>query len=255
MNRLFSIILFCLLAGFAAATPNRRFDEANRNFSAGEFGEAARIYQNILNTTGPSAAVLFNLGNCEQNLGKYGPAILAYERARLLAPRDPDLLANLARAREAAAVFEETGRFPRRDAFFAYLSLNEWSWLLSGSVLLLGVLAVLFGILRIQKRPLVLVLFATVGLAVCGIVIAATALYLRKDERNLGVVLTASAAVRLSPFEKAESIGTSGPGHIVHLLKASHGFYYVWIYGTELRGWMSDQDVSAINAFSTGEGG
>lgn len=246
MKRIFQILLLCLAVGPASAAPETPFERANHQFEAGKFQVAADIYREVLDQDGASAAVLFNLGNCEQRLGRYGPAILAYERARLLAPRDPDIAANLGLARKAATVFEESGRYPRLDAFFSYLSLNEWSWLVAGSGLLLGGLAVLRGGWRLGKRWMVVGTRATAGLAVVCILAGAGALYLRHGERNRGIVLTDNAVVRLSPFEKAESLGTAGSGRIVHLHETKDGFHYVQVPGTELRGWMSAKDVGAI---------
>jgi hypothetical protein len=59
-------------------------------------------------------------------------------------------------------------------------------------------------------------------------------------------VLTENAAVLLSPFETAESLGTTGPGRIVRILEANDGFRYVEVPGTNLRGWMDGDDVAAI---------
>ena len=45
-----------------------------------------RLMKSVLAQEGPSAAAYYNLGNARQRLGNIGPAILAYERARLLTP-------------------------------------------------------------------------------------------------------------------------------------------------------------------------
>jgi tetratricopeptide (TPR) repeat protein len=248
MNRSIANILFCLLAGLAPAAEPSRFDRANREFADGNFAKAADIYQGILETEGPPAAVLFNLGNAEQKLGNHGRAILAYERARLIAPRDPDLRANLALSRKAAAVFEEPRRFPRLAAFFDYLSLNEWSWLFVGSTLFVGVLAIVRGTVRLPRRWMRNTFRGTAGLAVVAMIVGATALYQRQGERDRGVVLTEDAPIRLSPFEKAGTIGAAGAGRIVRLLETKDGFHYVEVPGTELRGWIADRDVAAIQS-------
>lgn len=245
MKRIFLTIIYGLLAGLAVADESL-FDKANHQFEAGDIAGASAIYQEILVSEGPSASVLFNLGNCEQRLGKYGYAILAYERARLLTPRDPDLLTNLDLARKAATAFEESDRHPVMDVFLNYLSLNEWSWLVAGSALLLGGLALLCGCLRMRRRWMIIGTRILAGLAGFLIVGGAVILYLRRDDVNRGVVLTKYAVVKLSPFKEAESIGTPGTGHIVRILESKEGFHYVEVSGTGLRGWMSDEDVSAI---------
>ncbi len=50
----------------------------------------------------PTAALFYNLGNAYYKQGDHGRAILNYRRAQQLAPRDPDIEANLALARAQA---------------------------------------------------------------------------------------------------------------------------------------------------------
>lgn len=57
---------------------------------------------------GYSAASLYNLGNAYARSGKIALAVLEYERARVLAPRDPDIEANLAHARELKGIAPQT---------------------------------------------------------------------------------------------------------------------------------------------------
>ncbi len=244
MIRNFHVGLLCYLLG-AGVLFASEFDDANRQFKTGDFAGAAAAYENILTQEGPRAAVYYNLGNTYQSLKRYGPAILAYERARLLIPRDPDLLANLALARKAAAAVEETGRNPRLEAVLGYLSRNEWSWLVAGAALFLGGVAVVGGAVKLPLRTHLFV-FVSAGVAGLVMVAGATALYLRRDEASLGIVLSENATVRLSPFEGAESLGTSGPGRIVHLGKETSGFHFAEFPGTNLRGWLANKDAASI---------
>lgn len=233
--------LLCLFLGTPALFAND-FDQANQQFKAGDFAGAAASYEKILAAEGPRATVFHNLGNSYQQLKRYGPAILAYERARLLTPRDPDLLANLALARKAAAVDEEPGIHPPLDAVLNYLSRNEWSWLVAGGALFLGVLAVACGVVKLPRQWVA----GPACLAGFCIIAGATALYLRRAEASRGVVLSGDAAVRLSPFEKAESLGTPGVGRIVRLGARSGDFQYIEVPGASLSGWMAGKDVAAI---------
>jgi len=230
--------------GLSAATT--ALDQAHQRYAAGDFTAAANAYEQVLTSDGPRAAVFYDLGNCYQRLGQYGPAILAYERARLLTPRNPDLLANLTLARKAATAFEEPGLNPRLDALLNPLSRNEWSWLVTGAALFLGGLALVRGAVSMPRRWLRQA--CIVAAVVAGIVIVwgAAALHVRRAEANRGIVLTATASVRLSPFASAESLGTPGPGRNVQLGQQSGHFIYVTVPGTKLCGWMADTDVAAI---------
>ncbi len=244
MNKNLLLGLLCFFLGLSSvfATP---FDQANRQFKAGDIAGAADAYEQILAADGPRAAVFYNLGNCYQQLKQYGPAILAYERARLLTPRDPDLLANLALARKAATAFEETGSRPRLDAALNYLSRNEWSWLVAGAALFLGGLAIVCGAVKLPRRGRT---FARISASMAGLAIAAgaTALYLRRAETSRGIVLSDHATVRLSPFEQAEALGTPGPGRIVRLGAKSGAFHYIEVPATNLHGWLAAKDVAVI---------
>ncbi|MCX6865661.1 MAG: tetratricopeptide repeat protein [Verrucomicrobia bacterium] len=248
MNRILLPGLCGLLLGMppvsAAASPG--FEQANRQFQAGDCAAAAAAYEKILAADGARAAVFYNLGNSYQRLGQYGHAILAYERARLLTPRDPDLLANLALARKAAAAFEENGNHPRLDAAVNYLSRNEWSWLVAGAALFLGGLAVLGGVLGMPRSGMRQTALTAAGMAALAIMAGATALYHRRDEASRGVVLTENAAVRLSPFDKAETLGSPGLGRTVHIRSHNGGFHYIEVPGTHLHGWLPIKDVAAI---------
>jgi hypothetical protein len=221
--------------------------EANRQFANGEYSKAADSYQKLLEDGGPDAAVYYNLGNALQSERKYGPAILAYERARLLTPRDPDLQSNLAMARKAATAFEEPDLHPRVDAVLGYLSRDEWSWLVAGGALFLGVFSLGRGLAEWPvrwTRQLGAALAVAAGL---GIVAGSAALWMRRGDAMRGIVLTESASVKLSPFGKAEALGTAMPGRVVRLGDSSGDYRYIEVPGTALKGWLSKADVAAIS--------
>ena len=251
MNTIFSKLLFSLFAllvsaSMAVAGNPTGFDDANKLFQSGDFSGAATAYQKCIDTDGPSAALLYNLGNSQYRLGQYGPAILAYEQAKLLTPRDPDLVANLNLARKTATVFDKGSFDPRFEAVLTWLSRNEWSWLVVGAALWIGALSVVCGVVRISSPGTLRLIFGSIAFAGLLLLAGATALILRRDESARGIVLSKDAAVHLSPFEKAENIGTPGAGRIVRMGEKSGDYFYINVPGTELHGWMSGKDVAMI---------
>jgi hypothetical protein len=95
------LIIWLLGSGAAFAGPSDDFKSANQLYDAGKFTEAAAVYEKIEPKT---AHVYYNLGNAHFREGKLGLAVLDYERARRLEPRDPDIVANLKFAEQRLGV-------------------------------------------------------------------------------------------------------------------------------------------------------
>lgn len=95
-----------LLAGAARADepPQAAFFRGNQAYAAGHYDEAVRAYEAVRAGGADSGALHFNLGNAYVKRGDLGYAIASYERAARLLPRDPDVAANLAFAREEAGI-------------------------------------------------------------------------------------------------------------------------------------------------------
>ncbi len=95
------------------------FNKGNAAYEAGRFAEAARAYEQVAEQGIANPALFYNLGNAKLKDGHLGEAVLWYERARRLAPRDEDILNNLAVARSRS---KGEVRGPERGAFFEALS-------------------------------------------------------------------------------------------------------------------------------------
>ncbi len=71
------------------------FAEANAKYEAGDFKAAAGSYEAILGSGKASPELYYNLGNAYFRLGQKGKALLAYERALRILPRDKDIQWNV----------------------------------------------------------------------------------------------------------------------------------------------------------------
>src|SRR6185369_14959299 len=76
------------------------FDQSNRLYEEGKYNEAIAGYESLLKSGKASTAILFNLGNAYFKSGQLGRAIYNFRRAEAVAPRDPDIQANLRFARD-----------------------------------------------------------------------------------------------------------------------------------------------------------
>src|SRR5206468_976205 len=99
---LLAVAIATVVGGAGGETPNTIFFRANALYGEERHPEAAAEYEKILAAGYESGNLYFNLGNAWFRAGDTGRAILEYERARRLLPRDPDTRANLGYARSLA---------------------------------------------------------------------------------------------------------------------------------------------------------
>jgi len=91
------VLLLLTLAAMvrAADAPAVNFERGNLQYEKGDYPEAIASYSRVLESGKISASVCFNLGNACFKAGQLGRALLWYRHAERLAPRDPDIQANL----------------------------------------------------------------------------------------------------------------------------------------------------------------
>ncbi len=110
------------------------FARAGRLYKEGRYDQAARLYEEILASGFESGPIYYNLGNSYFKNGRLGLAILNYERARRLLPRDRDLLFNRRYALRQAGVtdaFRPKGLFWRLvDRHRRFYTSEEMVWIL-----------------------------------------------------------------------------------------------------------------------------
>lgn len=71
------------------------FDKANQLYLNGDYSSAREEYQKIINSGFESVELYYNLGNAFYKLGQIPSAILYYEKALVLNPKDVDIQFNL----------------------------------------------------------------------------------------------------------------------------------------------------------------
>ena len=235
------VLGFLLMGGFVYGNTEEVFKNANSDYEGGRFPEAAKSYQEILKTDGPRVSVLRNLGSSYFQMAENGRAILAFERALTLKPRDPDLLANLKLAQDQAAVYPlNEGSFWR--TLLERNSARWWSMAaLAAAILLpLSALAWFFG-----KARLWIAIFAAADLVVLGIAIAGLVAGSTKQDR--GIIVAKTATVRISPFEKADDRGSIAEGREVSLGKETNGYFWITSKDGSQEGWVFKDEVAQVS--------
>lgn len=234
-----TLLLGCTLLLSVARLEAITFDEANRAFAEGRYSEAAKSYEALIGEKGYSAPLLFNLGNAYFREGQVGAAILNYERAKLLAPNDPDIAANLNFARKQAGLFVEQSSWIEEAA--RLISLNSWALL--GSAALVWLCALIVASQLYPQQRLYLRLFT--GVAALTLCAAIVAIALQFETLDRAVVTSKEAVARISPFDAAKSAFVLSAGEVVEVEKTHGGFLFVENRDRRT-GWVSKDQVEAI---------
>ena len=95
LGKMAVLALIALSGSLAAEEKITAAAQAMNAYDAGQFAAAEKYYRSVLNPAEPSANLLYNIGNCLFQQGKLPQALVCFERALRLSPRDPDILENL----------------------------------------------------------------------------------------------------------------------------------------------------------------
>ena len=202
-----------------------------------------RELQDRIASQGATPARLYNLGVAHYRNAGMGPAILAWEKASLLDPRDADLRENLKLARQKAGTAVPPASFIQD--LLQRVSLGEWSWL----VLLTGsAAAILAVLLALGKMPAHARRAAFSGIAACVLLSTLSLLALRSALRE-GQQLIATAetpVLRLSPFAEAGKAASLKPGTRLIPEKQLNDWTWATVAATGQQGWIAKADAAPV---------
>lgn len=229
-------VLFPLVA--SAEVDNDRFQDANAMYSRGDFTGAVTLYEELINSYGYSASLLYNLANSYAQAGNTGRAVLNYERALKLDPNDPDILANLQLVRSANGLFnpEET----TAEHLLHVFSMNRWIGLGAMALIVVTGVSLLSLWARISSRAMSLVIVCSVAVMVA----AAIAVLELRGEWD-GSVVVHESRLLISPFGGAATAGNIREGRMVHPGK-KHGAYVFVEDETGRKGWLEQSAVEPV---------
>ena len=226
--------------------PQAAFYRAAEKYEAERYDQAIAEYASLLDQGVESGPFYYNLGNCFFKKGEAGRALLFYERARRLIPRDGDLEANIRYTRsllrkDAAA---EAATWPNRlaDKIGAQFTANEIVWLLAiiSWVLLAGLFLSRF--VRGSKKYVLPVMILGGVLTIAG----GTGLYFKLTEIDrTAMIIREEVEARLGPFERAAAHFVLHEGTKVRILERKEGWVKV-SRADKKAGWVKAQDIEKI---------
>ncbi|MBN2060914.1 MAG: hypothetical protein JW882_10935 [Deltaproteobacteria bacterium] len=250
MRVFLSIILASFLFLPAPVSPaqgnegEENFFHANRLYKDGLFKSAAEGYEALLEEGQISGHVYFNLGNAYFRLGELGRAILNYERARLLIPRDADLNFNLNYARDQGIDSIEEEQDFLRAAFFWIRSYNLKELFYGFAIINILFFAIL--IIRLFNKSewsyyasIIFLIFWLIS----GVSFGLKYYWISTDERS--VIIEKEADILAGPDEKDTVLFRLHEGTIVYIDRAEDTWRLVSLPDGK-RGWINGDALERI---------
>jgi tetratricopeptide (TPR) repeat protein len=238
-------VLFLAVGGKAEAEGlHELFFKANNAYDEGRFQEAIEGYGQIIASGHPNGHVYYNLGNAYFRLNHLGRAILNFERARLLLPRDADLNFNLGHARDQTQdALSEPKSFIRATFFWLEpLTLGEVSW----GFVVLNLLFWTVLLVRLFRRSewtyyssLILVVLWLVAGASFGLK------YYQQKTDDRAVILHKEVNVLAGPHVQDTVLFKLHEGAMVHMERSEDGWSLVRLPDKK-RGWVKLEAAEKI---------
>jgi tetratricopeptide (TPR) repeat protein len=227
------------------------WNTANNRYSAGDYREAARLYEQILDEKGESAEVYFNLGNAcfKQNL--LGAAHLNYERARRLDPTNPDIRHNLdfvkAMQIDKIDVVQEIFITTWIDGVMNVFPESVWSTVFF-SLTALSLLLLLFFIFS-QTSKIRKLSFA--GFCLFAVLTFASFCfgYRQRSQalnRSEAVVYSSEVVVKSSPGNSGSDLFVIHEGLKVRIIDRQGNYYRIMLEDGKSQGWIPRESAEII---------
>ena len=243
------ILLFILTFQFVQANKSIdvTFKKANDLYNKGDYEQALKSFESIVNQGNESADLYFNIANCYYKLGNIAAAILNYERAQRLAPTDDDIDFNLTLAQSRI-----TDKIDPAPQFFVvkwwrlFVALATPSaWSLVGIVLvwLFIAAAALFFNARLPgfKKSM----FATGLVLLFFAALMFTFAFQQHNKATSAIVFASSVVVKSEPQEESKDLFALHEGTKIDILGVDGEWYKVRIADGSV-GWMRLNTVRII---------
>jgi tetratricopeptide (TPR) repeat protein len=257
INRVATMRLAVLLLAFIfcctsirAADASSDFEQANKCYEQGKYADAVSLYEKMLKQGNASAAVYFNRGNAYFKMGQLGHAIASYRQAEQLAPRDPELRANLQFVRKQAQGGASHSS-ERWRTYLNWLTLNEWTW---ATVIAFWILFLLLAGMQwkpeLRARLRNPTIFAATAFVLFGICLAIS---LNEDYFTKSAIVVASEVdVHNGPLDESQASYKVKDGAELTILDQKDGWYQVSDPSQRV-GWVRQDQVLVFSPKEAGK--
>ncbi len=239
----FITTVFCgtLRANVSSDEISGTFQAANVDYLGARYDDAIRKYESLVSSKIFSPSIFFNLANAYYRQGLTGKAIVNYERALSLSPRDPDIRANLKFVTEKEQILTPRPRWFLQ--FTSYLTINTWFSLSA----FFFTLASLLGILRTLKLhiPAAIRKNMILGFLMFFAVFCLGSGFYALRKFQYAIITKPETALTISPVPHAQIVSVLDDGLFVRPIK-THGDYVLVQTFNNQKGWLPKSAVENI---------
>lgn len=227
-----------------------QFNQANQLYRDAQYEKAAPIYEQVVNNGYESASLYYNLGNCYFKLHNIPAAILAYERARRIAPHDDDISYNLRLAN--LRVVDKIEPVPQLflidwwNGFIGLYSSDGWAMAVIVCAWCTAMGGMVFFLFRSGGVRRVAFAFTSVSVICCILSVTGLVQQTKKEGSDRSaIVFSPSVPVKSAPDNQSTDLFVLHEGVKVDLLDAVGEWKKIRLADGKI-GWLTGESIQAI---------
>lgn len=252
VNRFFQVICLVTFAFLPQLVlcQNNQMQNAIELYNNGKYQEAADQYETLIESNLHSLELYYNLGNCFFRLEAWSKAILNYEKALLLAPKDEDVLHNLKIAEQKInQPIESINEFfliQWRNQLLSFASIKTWSTL-SVIFLWLGITGIFIWLIKSERQ---IKIYGFVGggasllISLLFLVCANTKLN-QQIHSGSGIIMQDQLQLQSAPDQESKTIQPVFAGYKIKFLDQIGAWYKIKLSDGNV-GWVPIDAVEEI---------
>ncbi|MEW6097095.1 MAG: SH3 domain-containing protein [bacterium] len=225
------------------------FWQANQYYKDEDYTKAISLYQQIIDSGVKDGVVFYNLGNALLKNGQLGKAILSYERAKRVLPRDKDIKANLTYA-NLLTIDKLSAKKGLLTTWISkshlFLNINEQTVIIFIIYLLITALIILYIFIDRKNIRRLFVALGIILLVSFLILLISVSIKIRSVvQTNEAIVIVSKVEVKSGPEDELETIFFIHEGTKVKIEEVRGDWYQIELLDGKT-GWISGKTVEQI---------
>lgn len=246
-------LAFMLITTVLFAQNKTLFEQGNILYNNGDYDQAVKKYESILDSDAHSAEVYFNLANAHYKLNNIAPSIYYYEKALLLKPNDKEILDNIAFARNMTVddieTVPEIGLSKFLNQTTNNLTFDSWAKLAVAIMVVFVILIILYYFTsQTSKKRLAFIGSMTTFILALVMLAFAFKSYSLFKEKKPAIVFAQESKVKNEPNLRSEEAFVLHEGTKVNIMDSINNWRKIKISDGKI-GWILSEDIKVLNNF------